>query len=282
MQHFDHHRHFCGSIPIKTVCELIDFKVNEETLTDRMVVTKPGSFGDFLRCFHVFDYIDWDEHRLEKAFHDVVADVHNDQDLSGANFICSVDKYPLKPKHVFDIFNDIRKKSNKVIDLTLGIKYEKCQEFLDNFDSYNGVWDFICGVNFISREDKLDMELVKKIIDRLKYIQMSIGMHVGEVGGDENIQFAIDVGADVISHGTKAKDDTSKRAFDKGILVDVSLVSNALTSVIKNPLEHGFFNYINGDNVRLVSDDPVIFNNSINNEIKMWQDWSGCSDRNYK
>jgi len=279
---YDHHRHFCGSIPVETVAELLDYRVSAETLKERMVITKPVSFEDFLKCFELFDYILWDEHKLYKAFQSAVNEVEKDGDLEGAQFICSVDKYNMKPAHVFDIFNDIAKKSTKKIGLILGIKYEKCAEFIENYSSYWDCFKFIDGINFMSREDKINYIMVEQIIEKIKDYNslfstkriLSIGMHVGEMGGDENIKFAIrNLGLyDIISHGTRASEDTVKKALDKGILIDVSLVSNLLTSVIKDPSEHGFFKNINHKNVRIVSDDPIIFNNSIENEYNLIDD----------
>jgi hypothetical protein len=267
---FDHHIHFSGAIPLKTIVKLLDCNISEETLRERIIITKPVSFENFLQRFHVFDYINWDERKLHYAFKSVVDEIEKNPCLSGASLICSVDKYPLKQEHIFDLFNDVKLQSTKNIKLILGIKYEKCNEFINNYDSYKECFKFIDGVNFISREDQIKKKIVEMVIDKLKSEGLSVGMHVGEMGGDENVQFAIDVGANIISHGTLAKEDTVKKALDNGMCVDVSFISNILTSVIKNPSEHAFFNYINETNVRLVSDDPVIFDNDLNKEIQTY------------
>jgi hypothetical protein len=278
----DYHRHFSGSIPVKTVYTLFDGRVSIKTLKDRLTITEPVSFKEFLQKFHPFDYIEWSECNLKTAFRDAVNEVEKDSNLDGAQFICSVDKYSLKPQHVFDLFNDVVDESSKEIGLILGIKYEKCQEFIDHYDSYRDCFKHICGINFISREECLNKSLVAEIIKRVRLYNehysidnhnpLSIGMHVGEVGDDQNVKLAILLGVDVISHGTNASDDTAKKALDQGILIDVSFVSNILTSVIRNPSEHAFFNYINNPGVRLVSDDPVTFNNSINREVQLYDD----------
>ena len=267
---FDHHRHFCGSIPVETIIKLLRSRISIDMLKERIVITEPVSFKEFLQRFELFDYVSWDEFNLKFAFQSAVDDVEKDPDLEGASFICSVDKYRLKPAHCFDLFNDVKKNSSKKIGLILGIKYEKCDEFVNNYDSYKECFKFIDGVNFISKENQMKRKIIEMIINKLKDYNIQIGMHVGEMGGNENVQFAIDAGVNIISHGTKANDDTVRKALGHGILIDVSLVSNLLTSVIRNPSEHGFFNYLDNPNVRLVSDDPVIFNNTVSKEIELY------------
>ena len=91
--------------------------------------------------------------------------------------------------------------------------------------------------------------------------------HAGEVAGPESIRGALDLlKADRIRHGIRAVDDPSLVAelVDRGIVLDVCLLSNVLTGVVPSLEEHPMRELVAaGVRCSLSSDDPAMFDTDL-------------------
>lgn len=97
--------------------------------------------------------------------------------------------------------------------------------------------------------------------------------HAGEHAGPESIRGALDVlGAERIAHGVRAVDDPALVAeiAARGIALDVCPTSNLCLSVVPSLTAHPLPTLLAaGVAVTLASDDPPLFNTTLNDEVAL-------------
>jgi len=106
--------------------------------------------------------------------------------------------------------------------------------------------------------------------------------HAGELGGAEQVAFALDVlQADRIEHGVRAVDDSElvRRLADRGVCLDVCLTSNLMLSVVDDVAHHPLPRLLDaGVRCSLGTDDSLLFGPSLLQEYELARDTFAFDD----
>ena len=105
-----------------------------------------------------------------------------------------------------------------------------------------------------------------------KELGVPFTIHAGEADGPSSVYDAIRFGAKRIGHGVRSIEDSDliKMIIDKGIILEICPTSNICTSVYKKISDIPIKYFIdNGINVTINTDDPIICNTNLKEELKL-------------
>jgi adenosine deaminase len=160
-----------------------------------------------------------------------------------------------------------------IVDLSRTFGHENAEK------NYNGLTAFlakrktgrIIGVGLGGQEQGNSCLVYKDLFEKAKAAGLHVVAHAGEEVGPESIWDAVrEAGADRIGHGTSAIQDEDLMAYlkDRAIPVEVCPTSNIITGkYVKNLADHPVREFIKrGLLVTIATDDPVLFNITLNRE----------------
>ena len=104
--------------------------------------------------------------------------------------------------------------------------------------------------------------------------------HAGETDGPASIRAALDIGAERIGHGIRAIDDADliRRLREEQIPLEVCITSNVRTGAVESFATHPVRRLFDaGVAITLNSDDPGLFESSLNNEYRLAKELYGFS-----
>jgi aminodeoxyfutalosine deaminase len=105
--------------------------------------------------------------------------------------------------------------------------------------------------------------------------------HAGETDGPESIRAALAIGAERIGHGIRAIDDPElvRRLAAEQVPLEVCITSNVLTGAVKSLDVHPVRRLFDaGVPITLNTDDPGVFDTTLQRELQIAKDRFGFSD----
>lgn len=273
----DTHVHLGGSIPVQFVWKTITqlglghLAETETDVQQQMTFSKSEEVGfhRFLNKFRILDEIEWSEELIDDSIKSV-CDCLVDVDHALIDF--SINKYMNIGWHKHEaikfIYDRFQFHRPGQVSLILSIKYESMKASQRQYAKLieDPIADCLVGIDLVGDEGVYDWQHWGKLIEPWVASKKMVRAHVGELGGEENISTAIDIGMTNIAHGIKiTSEDLIRKAIDKNISFDLGLTSNYLTGVVTgdHPIRRMFDA---GLKLTLGSDDPVTCSTTLSNE----------------
>lgn len=139
--------------------------------------------------------------------------------------------------------------------------------------------EMIIGFDIAGPEKNFLPSMYKDSFLKVKNEGINITIHAGEGDGVHSIQQALDNGAKRIGHGVRIIEDisdentlgdTADYVLQNNIPLEICITSNLHTNMYKNPQDHPISRLNNlGFNISLNTDNRLMSNTSIENEIKI-------------
>lgn len=124
-------------------------------------------------------------------------------------------------------------------------------------------------------------DLYKKAADN----GLRLTAHAGETTGPESVWGAINIGAERIGHGLSAANDPELMEVmaQKQVPLEICITSNLRTGACKEMQEHPVKKFFDeGLMITLSTDDPAMFQTSLNKEFEIAQQEFGFSDEHLR
>ena len=136
--------------------------------------------------------------------------------------------------------------------------------------------DGLVALGLAGPEEGCPPELYARYFDRARAAGLHSYPHAGEHAGPESVRGALDVlGAERIAHGVRAVEDPAlvKEIAARGIAFDVCPTSNVCLGVAPSLAEHPLPKLLAaGVKVTIASDDPPMFNTTLNDDVALLAD----------
>ena len=133
----------------------------------------------------------------------------------------------------------------------------------------------VCGVDLAGAEGLYPTKDFEDIFKYAKELEVPFTIHAGEADGPNSVNDAIHFGAKRIGHGVRSREDSNivKLIADKGITLEICPTSNICTSVYDKISDIPIKYFIdNGINITINTDDPIICNTKLKDELKLISD----------
>lgn len=156
---------------------------------------------------------------------------------------------------------------------------EKAQHVVDLAARYRD--RNVVGFGIGGDERKAGPELFREVFARAADESLHLTAHAGETAGPESVWGALNLRAERIGHGTTAGQDQEllQELAERQIPLEICLSSNFRTGVCATVEDHPLRRYFdNGVMVTLNTDDPAMFQCTLNGEYALAQRQFGFSD----
>ncbi|MGM0380614.1 MAG: adenosine deaminase [bacterium] len=281
----DLHLHLDGAIRTETIRDLArEFAVElptyeVEELADHVQVQPDcRSLSDFLECFETFYPVLQYPEALERIAYELCEDLAAQGVIYAETRFAPVlllEEGASKQEHVDAVLSGLERGQREfdvIVKLILcmyrGTDPEDSQEVaeLAARDRDRG----IVGIDFAGDESQFDAAPHSEAFALARENDLPLTIHAGEAGAVDNIQEAVDLGAERIGHGVRLQDDPElvEEIIEKQIPLEMCLTSNLQTQAVKTISEHPFPDYYDrGVKVTINTDDPRVSNTDINKEF---------------
>ena len=284
------HDHLDGGLRPSTAKELakqINYKpINEiddvASFFDRSSST---SLEEYLEAFTHTIALMQTYNNLEQIAYEAAMDMHenniNFYESRYAPFY-SVNEV-LSPKDVINAINSGFKQAENECGIVSGLILCGMRHDPDNVKAVAELAiefkELIIGFDIAGPELNFLPSMYKDTFLKVKNEGINITIHAGEGDGVNSIQEAIDNGAKRIGHGVRIIEDisddnelghTADYLLQKNIPLEICITSNIHTNMYTSPKEHPISRLHNlGFNISLNTDNRLMSNTSINNELKI-------------
>ena len=284
------HDHLDGGLRPSTAKEIakrIDYKPindidNVEIFFDRSSST---SLEDYLEAFTHTISLMQTYSNLEQIAYEAAVDMHQDNinfyESRYAPFYSVNDD--LSPKDVLTAINSGFKQAENEFGIVSGLivcgmrnEPENVKAVAELAIEYK---ELIIGFDIAGPELNYLPSMYKESFLKVKNEGINITIHAGEGDGVNSIQEALDNGAKRIGHGVRIIEDisdnndlgpTADYVLSNNIPLEVCITSNLHTNMYKNPQDHPISRLYNlGFNISLNTDNRLMSNTSINNELNI-------------
>jgi adenosine deaminase len=292
----DLHRHMGGCIPPEIVYNILVQEGSDACLKDikKQMQYSEGEkydFKAFLKKFEILNKIKWTEEHIDLTIDRIVWDLISEGiDYSEIHF--SVNKYlnhlnwtPEEAvEFIYERFKEKCEKWDIKIGLVLALKYEAPKELqLRHAMIINDpkVWEMVVGIDLVGDEEYFDSKFYESIFKEWSDAGKGLMTHSGESQGAKNVRESVEIlGVNRIAHGIKVPEedpDLLKICKDKGVCFDIALTANKLTGVVDPDLSNHPVKAIieAGCDVTIGTDDPAIYQNSLDGEYNILMDTIG-------
>jgi aminodeoxyfutalosine deaminase len=143
----------------------------------------------------------------------------------------------------------------------------------------------VVGIGIGGDEQKAPPEVFRDAYSYAAENGLRLTAHAGESAGPESIWGALNIRAERIGHGLTAAQDPEliEELAVRQIPVEICLTSNLRTGCCRTLSEHPMRNYFDrGLMITLNTDDPAMFDTSLNNEFQLAQDNFGFNDEHLR
>jgi adenosine deaminase len=302
------HRHLDGSVRLATILELAkehDIDVGERTLAAlgrRALVTSPmKDLETVLRCFSTLQSVQCSFAAISRVAYENVEDAWRDGvrliELRFAPAFIAAGKSIANPEIFAAVVEGTRRacaaypvEAGLICILARGQPLQANRAALEDLirwrESGRAGSQLICGLDLADAEDRTDPREFAPLVERARGAGLGITVHSGENTTAEHVRAALDLyRPSRIGHGIKAwgDDELMVRLREEGVLLEVSLTSNWLTSSVPcladHPLPHL---YRAGVPVCINSDDPNLFAIDLVNEYRVCRDLYGLTEEDFR
>jgi adenosine deaminase len=139
----------------------------------------------------------------------------------------------------------------------------------------------VCAIDLAGAEGLYPTKDFEDIFKLAKELEVPFTIHAGEADGAISVYDAIRFGAKRIGHGVRSIEDPSviKMIKENNITLEICPTSNICTGVY-NKISDIPINYFinNGINITINTDDPVICNTNLRNELKLVKETFNLND----
>jgi adenosine deaminase len=274
------HFHLEGAIPINAIYELIRKYDRNSSIKDISDIEQLYCYKDFphfiktwhwqsryIRSYEDFNFI------AEKIAENLVRQniKYVEANITPADF---ANQHGLiREKIVEAIRNGLDKYKDRVeVNLIYDFNRDLGPEFaLEQLKTVLDIRDLgVVGVGLGGQEHLFPSHLYQEVFLKAQENELHTTFHAGEYAGPESIWAALKIcKVERIGHGTSAIKDEALLACLKENQTHIELcpVSNVRTRVVKSIKDHPIKKYYKmGLNISINSDDPTMFNTSLNNE----------------
>lgn len=287
----DLHRHFSGAISCETVSNILD--VDIEIVKKRMTYSSHENvtYDSFFEKFNIFNEITWTKELIAYTIQDCIWGIKK-EGIDYAEIKFTIDKYKnnilTNDKEIISWiahnFEEFSSKYGINVDLILCLKHDldKSRQLeIANLIKDDIIAECICGIDVVGNEKYFEVEFYKPIFEMWNNAKKACMIHVGEIYNPKNVYDAINnLKIDRICHGIAVCDDKelAKKTSDKLISFDICPTSNLFTGVAKIK-DHPVSKMLNnGFLITIGTDDPVIFNTTIQKEYNLIKQICKLSD----
>jgi adenosine deaminase len=274
------HLHIEGAIPVSSLWELVkkyDMKKNIKSERDLEALFVYKDFSNFLDIWtwkntFIREYDDFSYIAAE-----VVKDLIDQNYRYVEFFFTPLDhvKKGIEPQRLLealyngakDSFNQIA--VNFIFDIGRDYGPEKGMAILEQMkevESFN-----LTGMGMGGTEHLYPPEPFKNVYRKARDYGFQTTVHAGEAAGPASIWEALkNLDPDRIGHGTRIIEDNGLLNYvkERKIPIELCPISNVKTGVVRNLLDHPIKKYYNNNlNIFINTDDPRMFNTSLENEF---------------
>ena len=284
------HDHLDGGLRPSTARELAK-SINYRPIIDNNDVasffnrSSSTSLEDYLEAFVHTIALMQNYSNLEQIAYEAAEDMHlNNIDFYESRYapFYSVN-HNLSPKDVINAINSGFKQAEKEFGIVSGLILCGMRHDPDNVKAVADLAienkELIIGFDIAGPELNYLPSMYKDSFLKVKNEGINITIHAGEGDGVHSIQEALDNGAKRIGHGVRIIEDitdenklgpTAERILQNNIPLEVCITSNLHTNMYKSPQDHPISRLYNlGFNISLNTDNRLMSNTSINNELKI-------------
>jgi adenosine deaminase len=287
----DLHRHLGGSIPYEAVAKFKNMPLDD---VKKLMTYSDGdefTYESFFEKFKVLDDVEWTLDNIDHTIRNVIWNLKKEQ-IDYAEIKFSVNKY--LPYINMDVEKAILWLACKFaehsetwgieVDLILSLKHDMDKDIQKKIaDSIfnDNIAEAVSGIDIVGNENFFDEVFYEPIFQNWHDAKRVCMAHVGEINKPENVYLALDrLRLDRVCHGIAVADDAelAKKTRDRLISFDLCLSSNIHTGVanavdhpVKKMLDNGFL-------ITIGTDDPVIFDTTLDNEFELLKNIAGLTD----
>lgn len=276
------HLHLEGAIPLPTLFNFIQKKDSSiKTIHDlqkKLIYTDFEHFIDvwIWKTSFITEEKDFEEityqvlHRLHSQNVKYVEAFYSPSDFQHQGLsVPKITKYVIKGKE--KAFRDFGIQCELIMDIVRGNKVNICMEQIEAVIPY--LRKGVIGIGLGGSEQKYPNDLYAPVYKKAQSHGFKLTAHAGEAAGPESIWAAINtLGVERIGHGVRAHEDPRLVSVlkEKQIPLEMCIVSNIKTGVCPSIEAHPIHEYYhNGLLVTVNSDDPTMFNTSLNHEYEL-------------
>ncbi len=140
----------------------------------------------------------------------------------------------------------------------------------------------VCAIDLAGDEGIYPTKDYEDIFKYANELEIPFTIHAGEADGPSSVYDAIRFGAKRIGHGVRSIEDPElvKLLKEKNITLEICPTSNICTSVFNKISDIPIKYFIdNGINITINTDDPVICNTTLKNELTLVKDVFNLTDK---
>jgi len=247
------------------------------------------NFKVFLTKFDVLNTIPWDEEDIIDMAHHIVAGLIN-EGINYSEIRLSVTKYMQHTKmtdvemikFIRHAFNDATNNTDVEVALVLSVKFDAKPPEIETalrVDKYAGS---MVGIDLVGDEAFFSVEKFRPVMDVWRSHNKILMAHAGETQPAKNVRDAIlELGVQRVAHGIRVPredPDIMNIAKDKDVCFDIAVTSNRYTGVVKDIRFHPAIKMLEkGVTIIIGTDDPTVFNTSLEREYRLIQEYWGLS-----
>lgn len=276
------HVHLEGAIPLPALWKLIKKYNYESKVGEFSKLEEKFQYKNIAQFFKIWNW----KNKFLREYEDfefIASEVA--KDLAAQN-ICyaemfyapgSFEKYGLEPQMLTEVirkgFNNHSDKImiNLVPDLIRDYGSELGMEMLHKIADLKELG--VIGIGIGGTEHLYPPEIFREVYEEARNLGFKTSAHAGEFAGPQSVWDAINsTKVDRIGHGTRAIEDPKLVAFIKKeqIPIEMCPISNLRTKVVKSIKAHPIKEfYRKGLLVSVNTDDPKMFNTSLNDEYNI-------------
>ncbi len=275
------HLHLEGAIPLETIFNLIKRAGGEESIKNLDDLRRKLIYTDFANFIDVWT---WKNTfiRMEEDFEEIVYRVLESLSKQNVKYVEAfyspgdfwrvglsvkgITEYLIKGKE--RAYHDFGIQSELIIDLIRDHGPERSMQYLEEATPYLGRG--VIGIGLGGSEQSFPPEPYAFIYKEARERGFRLTAHAGEAAGAKSIWAAVEkLGVERIGHGARANEDP-KLVFllkERQIPLEMCVISNVKTGVCSSIEVHPIKQYFQqGLMVTVNSDDPTMFNTTINQE----------------
>lgn len=249
------------------------------------------TYESFFNKFKILDSIEWNMDLIDITIQDAIWNLKKEK-IDKAEIKFSINKYlkyiNISPNELIlwflNRFDYHASKWNINVDLVLSLKHQmdkQTQIDIANCINNDLIAEYISGIDVVGNENFFCADFYKPIFERWDTAGKACMVHVGEIDRPDNVSEAIKkLPIDRICHGIAAANDKeiAKISRDKQIVFDLCLTSNMFTGVAKKD-DHPILKMLeNGFLITIGTDDPIIFNTTLDKEYNLFKNITGLSE----
>ena len=278
------HLHVEGAIPLDTMLALIHRKEPTSSIRTTEDLQRWFTFTDFP---HFLDLWRWKDTFItsERDFEDIAYQVLRDLHAQNVKYVeahYAPGGYVEQGHSIRGIteqliagktraYHDFGIRCELIADLIRAHGPEKGLYYLDEVTPYLGQGVIAIGLG--GPEHDFPPEPYQDVYHEARQRGFRLVAHAGEAAGADSIRGALDhLGAERIGHGLRAFEDPELVTLlkERQIPLEMCVISNVKTGVCPSLADHPIRQYFdNGLLVTVNSDDPAMFQTSINHEYEV-------------